>query len=221
VRITGMPNGTLLQVDRVEIRLFAAHGELLYRAAAGGELAGLDLASGSGPSHQTVELPAGIYRQWAQRPVRLELKYSLALLRSSATYAMPALAGELRSRELGRCASQLSRDLTEISLRCRQVGLGPVCYAITLAGPSGARNPEIADCTPDYRPFAATGSGPLTFFGIDVPVRDRAGLVEYPVTSSQLSDAQLLLTTYSVRDHFTRTLTTPDLLLESLHAQLR
>jgi hypothetical protein len=146
LQITGVPSGALLQVDRAEVRL-EADGQVLYHAANGGELAGLDIAQGGGTSHQTLYLPAALYRQWAQRPVRLEVTYSLSLLRLSATYTMAATAGSLRSEELGRCASQLKNDASEINLRCKQVGLRPACYSVRLEGPSGQRNPENMDCT--------------------------------------------------------------------------
>jgi len=219
LRITGVPRGGRLQVDRSEIRLFEADGRLVYRSANGGELAGLNVASDGATSHQTIELPTALYRQWAQRPLRLEITYSLALLRLSATYAMAAAAGDLRSAELGRCESQLKRDASEINLRCKQVGLGPACYTVTLEGPSGEFNTAIQDCTPDYRPFAAQWSSPLTFFGIDVPVHDNAGQVHYPVPVAQIPDSRLLVTTYRVSDHFTRTLTSPALLLGDWQTQ--
>jgi hypothetical protein len=59
----------------------------------------------------------------------------------------------------------------------------------------------------------------LSFFGIDVPVRDTTGLVHYPIASSQLPGSRLIMTTYSVRDHFTRTLKTPTLALAQWQAQ--
>lgn len=221
LRITGVPNGALLQVDRTDVRLLESDGRVLYHAANGGELAGLDIGSSGATSRQTVNLPSALYRQWTQRPLQLEITYSLALLRISARYAMAATAGQLHSTELGRCESRLATDTTEINLRCRQVGLGPPCYTVTLESPSGQRNPELRDCTPDYHPFAAPSAAPLTFFGIDVPVRDPAGIVQYPVASSQIPESRLLVTTYRVRDHFTRTVVTPALALAEWQTQLR
>jgi hypothetical protein len=90
---------------------------------------------------------------------------------------------------------------------------------VTLESPSGERDPESRDCTPDYRPFPALWAAPLSFFGIDVPVRDTTGLVHYPIASSQLPGSRLIMTTYSVRDHFTRTLKTPTLALAQWQAQ--
>jgi hypothetical protein len=221
LRITGVPDGGELQVDRSEYRLLGPDDQILYDAANGGESAGLDIASGAGTSHQMIEVPVALYRQWAQRPVRIEITYSLTLLRATGTYAMAATAGYLESRELGRCASRLNSDTTKINVRCRQVGLGPTCVAATLEGPTGRRNPETQDCTPDYRPFAVLGAVPLNIFGVDVPVRDNTGLVEYPVPSAQIPESRLLLTPYSVRDHFMRTLMTPALMLADWQAQLR
>jgi hypothetical protein len=50
-------------------------------------------------------------------------------------------------------------------------------------------------------------------------VRDTTGLVHYPIASSQLPGSRLIMTTYSVRDHFTRTLKTPTLALAQWQAQ--
>jgi hypothetical protein len=221
LRITGVADGMRLEVDRSEYSLLAPDGRVLYHAANGGELAGLDIASGGALSHQMIELPAALYRRWATQPVRLEINYSLTLLRVSVTSVMPAIAGSLRSAELGQCASRLNGDATKIYLRCRQVGLGPTCLALTLEGPNGERNPESDDCSPDYRPFAVLGAAPLSIFGSDVPVRDNTGLIQYPVASAQLSESRLLIKPYSVRDHFRRTLAIPALLLESWPPQLR
>jgi hypothetical protein len=43
--------------------------------------------------------------------------------------------------------------------------------------------------------------------------------VHYPIASSQLPGSRLIMTTYSVRDHFTRTLKTPTLALAQWQAQ--
>jgi len=219
VRVTGVTGAALLNVDRVAVRLLAADGRLLYHFANGGELAGLHIGDGAAASRQSLELPAALYRDWAEQPVRFEITYSLALLRATATYAMPATTGDLRAPELGRCQSQLKTDASEINLRCRQVGLGPPCYTVTLESPSGQHDPQSRDCTPDYRPFSALWSAPLSFFGIDVPVRDTTGLVQYPIARAELPESRLVMTTYSVRDHFTRTLVTPALQLAQWQAR--
>jgi len=221
LRITGVPSAALLQVDRSEVRLLDSNGTVLYRAANGGELAGLDVASGERTSHQTVFLPTALYQRWAQRPLRIEITYSLALLAVSAQYALAATTGKLRTAELGRCETKLSRDAVNIRFRCKQVGLGPVCYTLAIEAPNGQRDPETQACTPNYRPFAALWSEPLTHFGVDVPVRDESGLAQYPVAASLLPESRLLVTTYRVRDHFTRTLVTPELLLAQRRRQLQ
>jgi hypothetical protein len=59
----------------------------------------------------------------------------------------------------------------------------------------------------------------LSFFGIDVPVRDTTGLVQYPIARAELPESRLVMTTYSVRDHFTRTLVTPALQLAQWQAR--
>jgi hypothetical protein len=124
---------------------------------------------------------------------------------------LAASEGDVRAAELGRCQSHLKGDASEINLRCKQVGLAPACFSVMVEDPNGIRNPESQTCGDlDYRPFAALWSAPLTYFGTDVPVRDTSGQVQYPVASSQIPQSRLLMTTYSVRDHFRRTVVTPD-----------
>jgi hypothetical protein len=221
LRITGVPGAALLQVDRSEVRLLDDNGRVLYRSANGGELAGLTVATGERTSHQMAYLPTALYQRWAQRPLRIEITYSFALLKVSGKYSLPATTGELRAAELGRCETKLSRDSANIRFRCKQVGLGPLCYTLAVEAPNGQRNPETQGCAPNYRPFAALWSEPLTHFGIDVPVRDDSGLVQYPVAAALLPESRLLITTYSARDHFMRTLVTPPLLLTQHRAQLQ
>jgi hypothetical protein len=221
LRITGVPSAGLVQVDRSEVRLLDDSGKIVYRTANGGELSGLAVAGAERTSHQTLNVPTAIYQHWGQRPIRIEITYSLALLQVSGNYSLAAITGELRAAMLGRCATKLSRDSVSIRFRCRQVGLGPLCYTLTVVGPNGQRDPESQGCAPNYRPFAALWSEPLTHFGIDVAVRDDSGLVQYPVAASLLPDSQLLVTTYAVRDHFMRTLVTPPLLLVQQRAQLQ
>lgn len=219
VRIAGVPSDAILIVDRSEIRLLADDGRVLYDAANATENAGLTIAHGAAASHQTIELPSGLYRAWGQRPTRLEITYWLTLLKKSATYAMAATSGELSSPELGRCRSQLKSDISEINFRCRQQGLGPTCYVLTLVGPDGRRDPDSPDCSPNYRPFAALWSAPLSFYGIDVQVHDATGFVQYPVPPAEFAQSQLLVTTYRAHGHLARSFATPALRLADWHAQ--
>ena len=219
VHITGIPSDAILIVDRSEIRLLADDGRVLYDATNPTDSAGLTIAHGSEASHQTIELPAGLYRDWSQRPTRLEIAYWLTLFKRSATYTMAATSGDLRAPELGRCRSQLKSDVSEFNFRCRQQGLGPACYVVTLVAPDGKRDPDSPDCSPNYRPFAALWTSPLTYFGIDVQVHDATGFVQFPIAPSEFAESHLLVTTYRARGHLARSLATPVLRLADWPAQ--
>jgi hypothetical protein len=221
VRIDGVPHDAILIVDRSEIRLLAPDGRILYDATNPTDNAGLTIAHGTQASHQTIELPAGIYRQWGESAARLEITYWLTLFRQSTTFSMAATSGDLRTPELGRCQSQLKSDSSEINLRCRQQGLGPSCYVVTLVAADGKRDPDSPDCSPNYRPFAALWSAPLTYYGMDVQVHDATEFVQYPVPPSEFAESHLLVTTYRVGDHFTRSFVTPALHLAEWNAQPR
>ncbi len=219
VRITGIPSDALLIVDRSEVRLLADDGRVLSDATNPTDTTGLTLARGAEASHQTIELPTGLYRQWRDSAVRLEITYWLTLFKKSASYTMPAISGDLRTPELGLCQSQLKSDISEINFRCRQQGLGPDCYVLTLVAPDGRRDRDSPDCSPNYRPFAALWSAPLTYYGNDVQVHDASGVVQYPVAPAEFADSHLLVTTYRAGEHFARSFATPTLHLADWHAQ--
>jgi hypothetical protein len=221
LRITGVPKDAILIVDRSEVQLRSEDDRVLYDGVNPTDTAGLTIGSGDAPSHQTIELPAGLYRTWAQRPVHLQIRYWFTLFRKAQTYTMAATSGELTAGELGRCQSQLKGDLSEINLRCRQQGLGPTCYTVTLEAPDGKRDPGNPDCSPNYRPFTALWSAPMTFYGIDLQVHDPTGFVQYPIAPSLFADSRLLVTTYHARGHFVNTATTPPLRLANWNARPR
>ena len=212
VRAAGVGPDELLLVDRLEIRLFGGDGRLLYRRADTGAppaffipRPGGDASDISGFIPQGIAIPARIYRESAATSTRLQMDYSLTLMKTLAEYRIAAVDGLLRAPEVGRCVSRHDGD--SIYVQCQTMGWTPFCYSATLFAPDGRHNPEVRKCMPDYRPYLPTPINVLGFLGVDVPVRDRYGVARYAVDASELATSYVLLKVYGERDHFRRTLT--------------
>jgi hypothetical protein len=211
VRAGGVASDELLLVDRLEVRLFADDGRLLYRRANIGAPPAFfiprptaDATDTPGFTHQSIDIPAKIYRRSAALATRLQMDYSLTLMKTLVEYKIAAVDGVLRAPEVGRCVSQFDDD--SIFVQCQTLGRTPFCYSATLYAPDGRHNPEVRKCTPDYRPYLPTPINVLGFLGVDVPVRDRYGLAHYAVDRSDLTKSYVLLKIYGESEHFRRTL---------------
>jgi hypothetical protein len=210
VRAAGMAPDELLLVDRLEVKLFGDDDRLLYRRA-NADLSPLVLAAQpgnasdiSGFTNVAVDVPGNIYGKVGSRATRLQMDYSLTLMKAVAQYKMAARDGVLRAAEIGACSSQFEQD--SIAVRCSKMGRSLFCYGATLFGPDGRHNPEILRCIPDYRPYLPPLTNILNFFGLDLPVRDPYGLAHYPVDPAGLASSYILVKIYGERDHFKRTL---------------
>jgi hypothetical protein len=223
VRATGASPGELLLADRIDIHLFGDDGRLLYRGDNAGALAAL-LTPYPGRSsqlpeaiYQTVDIPGRVYRTAAQTAVRLQLDYSLTLMKVAAEHKLAAIDGELQSADIGFCATLIDRNA--VYLRCKTIDQVPFCYSAALYGSGGRHNPEVLKCTPDYRRHLPAFMDVLGFYGIDMPLRDRNGVVDYEIDASTLSASYVLLRIYAESAHFKRTLAVPAFRLERWRAQ--
>ncbi len=220
---TGAPADALLLADRVEIHLFGNDGRLLYRGDNAGALATLltPYPGRSGPSpeaiYQTVDVPGRVYRAAAQTPVRLQLDYSLTLMKVVAEHELTAINGELQSNDIGFCATLVDRNAAY--LRCKTIDQAPFCYSATLYGSGGRHNPEVLKCTPDYRRHLPAFMHVLSLYGVDMPLRDRNGVVNYEIDASSLGEAHVLFKVYGESEHFERRLASAVSGLEGWRAQ--
>jgi len=213
VRTSGASADQLLLADRIEIHWFGDDGHLLYRGDNAGALAALltPHPSGSNLSPEvtflTVDIPGRVYRKLAETAVRLELDYSLTLMKVVAQHKLSAFDGELRSTDIGVCATLVDRSA--VYLRCKTIDQAPFCYSATLYGSDGRHNPEVLKCSPDYRRHFPAFMDVLGFYGIDMPLRDRNGVVNYAIDATTLGTAYVLLKIYGECDHFKRTVAVP------------
>jgi hypothetical protein len=167
-----------------------------------------------GQSHQEIWVREGVYNRMKDQPARLEIDYSLTLMRANTAQIIPALAGDRWIPNVGRCATRTNSAGTQIELRCLVPGKPP-CAAAFLQNPvTGQRNTETSDCNPDYGPYLGRLGGDTMFrFGANFPFRDARGLVRYSVDQSQLKDANVVFRAYWPEAHFTRQVIVPSVRL--------
>jgi hypothetical protein len=198
-RLAGVPQDELLLVDRFDVRLFDRTGRVLYRGSNAGAAAEV-----MRPEQPIIDIPGRVYRKSAAAASRLQVDYWLTLMNGPAEHKLAALDGELRSADIGSCATLLDRN--EVMLRCKTIGHAPYCYSATLYAPDGRHDPEVLKCVPDYRRFVPEFLNVLGFYGADLPLRDRYGMVHYALDESELANAYVLLKIYREGAHFKRSL---------------
>lgn len=209
LRVAGVAADELLLVDRSQAQLFDEEGRLLYRGPSAGPSAGLLAAdrgevTPAGLTDQSIEIPGNVYRKAAATVVRLQIDYTLTLVKVSAEHKIATLDGELRAADLGLCATRL--DGYTVSLHCKSIGQAPFCYSATLYVPDGRHNPEVVTCDPDYRRHWPSLIDVLTFYAVDLPVRDAHDAIHLTIDASELGSSYVLLKIYREVDHFKRRL---------------
>lgn len=156
-----------------------------------------------------------LYEKFRDTPVRLDLDYSLTLLRLHDAHALPVLGGQKTIADLGRCEWRLNRSGTAVQLRCLQAGETPPCASFFLGHvPSGRRNPEVGKCEGDYEPFFLQFiPDALRRPNVSLYFRDASDLWHLPVDGPQLKDSQVVIRLYQPLGHFTRHLVIPNVRL--------
>lgn len=231
LHVSGLRPQSMVINDRTYVRVIDDDGKTIYRGATMGQIQALSdiidnfpvrtTVGGDVRTHQRVTLPGRIYDLVGNRPVRIELDYSLTLFRLEGADRIAAVDGDKPMTNIGRCKSGIDSDGDEIEVLCIGAGRIPSCGSAVLENPvSGKRNPPHDLCQPDYspyiRPFMRFALYP---FGVDVGFRDPQGLAKYPVDSAQLADAQVVLKSYAPVTHFTRHLVIPQVRLSDWGAQ--
>jgi hypothetical protein len=203
LRISGLTHDEFLVVDRAEFSLVDAHGEVLYRGTQRNAAPLMSDLAQPGVVRQTFEIPGALYKRIGSRAAGLVVDYSLTVRVAIAEHNIRAADGEVRSPEIGVCQS--GADPNGVSIRCKQIGRAPNCYAATLYGPNGQHNPQVYACGTDYRPFLPSPTNIVSFVGIDLSIRDAYGMAHYEVDGSDLSHSYVTLRVYETGEHFRRT----------------
>jgi hypothetical protein len=231
LRIAGMHPGDILIADRVAVRIMSATGKVLYQGSRvctrGGTGVGISCSdnelsvwasaaeNSDIPNEQQLHLPVAVYERVKNEPVRMEVTYVLTRLVPRSTRSMSAAGELLLLPEMGSCATRIDNDVDEVQLGClTNVGV-PSCAAAVLEDPqTNRRNPALHVCDPNYGPLRRAGlEDAVSRTSLSIPFRDRSGLVHYPVDSTAIERARILLTVYDPVDHFQRTLAIPSIRL--------
>jgi hypothetical protein len=156
-----------------------------------------------GESYQLMTLPPDVYDRVKDRPVRMEMDYSLTLMKAGAAPTMPALQGSAFVPDVGRCATRMTPDYPQFALGCLAPGKAP-CFIWFLAGHEN--NP----CRPDYAPWFLRPA--MSRFGSSFPLSD-------PSEESRLKEARVLFRVYQPEAHFTRQVVVPNIRLSDWMAE--
>jgi hypothetical protein len=217
LRVAGLPADTMLKADRSEVRLTRPDGKT-ENLELGNDLEIRNEGPGDSEKriHHGIHIQGDLYRRVIDRPVRLEIDYSLTLFRLTSSHALPALGGDQRIPDLGWCATKVNEGGTNIRFHCLEPGEIPMCSTLFLEhAPSGHRNPGRSVCSPDYAPyFGRYLPDAISRFGVNLPFRDPSGLARYPVDGSQLPQSRVVVRVYQPADHFTRRLVIPEIRLK-------
>lgn len=154
-------------------------------------------------------VPKDIYFREKDKPARLKINHSLTLHQLYAAYALPAIDGAQRMPGVGSCRTSLDEDGDEIELRCIQAGDEPSCATVFLENvKTGEQNPARGICNPEYAPyFGKFVSDDMSRFGASLRFNDPAGMVKFPVSGKQLSDAKVVVRVLRPVEHFSRKIT--------------
>jgi len=222
LQFTGVGNDAMLLTDRVEVQVTGQDGKVVYHGNGNGlEVAREGPNPAAEPVYQQIELPMPAYQRAKDQALKVRLDYSLTLFGLAKSYSMSALEGAERMPGWGWCQTKMNEAGTAVELHCVELGKGPICGTAFLEnGSTGARNPARSTCRSDYSPY---GYHPLpdslVRFGTNLPFRDPSGLAKFPVDGPQLPQSRVVIRVYEPEDHFTRSLTIPEIRLKEWEAQ--
>lgn len=208
--VNGVGDGQSLAIDRLTARLTEPGGNVVEIVSAS------QPGSPTWEAHQPMWIPEDVYNRIKDQPSRLEIDYSLTLLKASPVQTMPALDGDRRLPDLGRCVTRTVAGDTQIELHCVRPGQPP-CTTAFLENPrTGKRaNANNPGCGLNYSPYYSGHifGDSMNRFHADFFFRDPSGQIQYPVDESQLKDARVVIQVYQPLAHFTRQVVIPDIRL--------
>jgi hypothetical protein len=202
VEFAGLPEGSLVHIDRAAVRISDADGHRLYqgmghsfavRAARPGDKARL---------LQLVDLPRHVYERLYAQKLQLQVRYYLTVLRPRVLAALPARADAQRVPELGSCASKIDDEGKGLDVACARVGEQPMCLSLSLRSHDGAaQGTQQFVCDLNYEPGALRFSGDVfDHFDANLP---------FAVGGVTAQDAEIAITSYDAVEHLERTLLVP------------
>jgi hypothetical protein len=222
VDATGLPPETVLKADRSDVRLTASDSKSIDVGVGERlEIRNDGLGDGRRTAHHGIRVRGDLYGRIKDQPVTLQIDYSFTLFRLAHAYGMPALSGDQRMPGLGWCATKVNNAGAAIVFACMEAGASPSCITLFLEhAPSGRRNPAFFACPGDYAPyFGQYIPDAMRRYGRNIPFLDQTGLAHYPVEGRQIPESRVVARLYDPQDHFTRTLTIPNIRLRDWEAE--
>ena len=201
VNIRGLGNGELLDADRASARLVAPDG----RTFGLGQAPQLYNFHG-GAFHQPIAIPHEVWNLLKDQPVRLEIDYSLTMLKARPDQTIPAVGRNQWIPDTGRCATRMNSDDTQIEFGCLAPGRTSCVTTFIQNARTGQIIAQDRDCRPDYAPYFGRLEG-------DSLSRTYANFLIQGVKASELKDAQVVVRVYRPVAHFTRQVVIPGIKL--------
>jgi hypothetical protein len=216
LRITSVGDDEALLSDWIDVRARNARGNVLFHTSGNGlKVYGDD----PDPSRTYQQLRVPVSLVSAPQTEALQAEYSLTLFRLTKAYSVPAVNGSEHLPGAGWCRTQI-RGRSAVRLECMQATKAPMCMTLFLENArSGARNSMASSCSPNYGLSRTALPDAIQTYGLSIPFRDPSGLAKYPVDGSQLAESRVVIRLYEPVDHFTRTLTIPNIRLGDWEAQ--
>jgi hypothetical protein len=213
LRILGLPDDAVLRTDMVTCRLTAPDGAT--EDLGFGSASPITRAPSASVMNQGLVMSTALFDKLKDKPVRLDLDYSLTLLGFDAAHAIPALDGQQTVPGFGRCETRMNKPATGVQLHCLMAPRTPPCVTFFLEHPSsGKRNPATPVCEGQYTPvYMVFEPDAYRRAIIGLPFRDTAGLMHMPVDENKIQQSQVVLRFYEPVEHFTRHVVIPDLRL--------
>jgi hypothetical protein len=221
LRVSGLVPESRLLADRSEVHLLGRDGGTVYQGT--GEDLELRATTETAAVHQAIRVPGGVYGRVSAEPLDVHIDYWFTVFKPNGTYALPAQGGDERMPGIGRCVTKVDNAGTRVLFQCLEPGERPSCLTVVLEHtPTRERNPEVSLCAPDYTPYPGhTLPDALARFGGRLPFFDPSGLVRYPVGGPQLSQSQVIVTSFRSTDHFLTRVVIPGVRLQDWEAQAR
>ncbi len=222
LQVAGVGDDAMLITDRAEVQLIAPEGRAEYHGTGENfELRREGSGSAAAAVYQKIVVPGAVYRDWKDRAARIRIEYSFTRFALKNSYAMPALNGSERMQGWGWCKTEVNEAGTALELHCLQQGKGPICGTVFLENAvTGERNPPRSMCRSDYAPYLDRPlPDSMERFGTVLPFRDLTGLAKFPVDGATLAKARVVIRVYEPEQHFTESLTIPQIKLRDWDAQ--
>ena len=132
MRIEGLPEDGALNADRSEVRLTDSDHKRYDLGLGDPLLVRKNASPNYAPVYHSLTVRRDLYERIRRQPVRLEINYSLTLLRLAASETLPAIGAHRELALVGHCASMVDETETLVEVHCLKPGNLPSCLTASL-----------------------------------------------------------------------------------------